>query len=218
MQKIITILSTMLILSIPATGISAQDDASTLEGLVSAYERSYAYDPEVLTQANEDADGGYDFAMMMSGIEILGYTFESSGHANQFVDEIMGGLLALGDDNPDTFGHIQVDELEGFDTDGIRVTIANEDSDVMVSTIMIVQDSHVFEVSVRDIEIEAAESKADEILQFILDAESQSEEVSFDQNGTSSGGVFDYMPTAEHDVIGDFTVVRDSELDAEYFG
>ena len=214
MKKFMTMLSLLFLAGIPATGMTAQDDNDTPEGLVSAYVRSYSYDQETLTAANEEADGDYDSAMMMSGIDIRGITFESNDHAVAYVDEGVSEMSALIDEDPDIFDHIQVDELEGFDTDGIRLTIPEEDTGTVISTIMIVHDNHVFQVFASDVELEAAEAKADEILQFILDAEIQSDDVSFNQNGTSTGGVFDRMPTAEDDVIGDFTTVTDRELNA----
>lgn len=217
MKKFMTMFLIMLLIGIPSAGFAAQVDGPTVAGLVSAYERSYSYDQEILIAANEESDDGFDMAMMMSGIEIRGVTFETDDHAVQYVDELFDVLRALIDEDPDALGHLQFDELEGVDAVGIRVTSDNEDADVKVSTIMIVQDNHLFEVTVRDTELEAAEAKADEILQFILDAEIQSEEISFNQGGTSTGGVFDHMPTAEDDVVGDFTNVTDSEINPEDF-
>ena len=197
MKRFMTMFLIMLLIGIPSAGTAAQVDGPTLEGLVSVYARSYSYDQEA-----------------MSGIDILAITFETNDHAVAYVDEGYSELLALIDENPDVFGHLQVDELEGFDTVGIRATNADEDTDTKVSTILIVNDNHVFQISVIDVELGAAEAKADEILEFILDAEIQSDEVSFNQNGTSTGGVFDRMPTAEDDVIGDFTTVTDREAKA----
>src|SRR5699024_706882 len=76
--------------------------------------------------------------------------------------------------------------------------VKSGDGTTMATNILVVQESErLFMVMVGGGEMEAGSTQATTIVQYMLDTEPETDEVIFNSDGTSTGGAFDRMPTAE---------------------
>ena len=226
MKKLLITLSLLLTFSFAATNVAAQVEGvpapdlgdldaafEEIEGLQSIYDRTFSVDIEALMSDPEFDVANMDMSTMMNMIMIRGYTFDSEDNAKAFIEMTVSEMdKAIAEDESGLFEGMEVTELEGFDVDGIRVTMDMPDLGAGMSYIVFVDGNQVFQVSVMDAALDAANEKVDAVAQFVIDAEGSSDDVTLNADGTSTGGVFDRMPTADDEIVGDLSSVTDSEL------
>lgn len=220
MKKILLTITMLLTLALSAQGVAAQVEApeiesvdySEIDGLQSVYSRAYTVDFMAMMSSPDANLEEMDMAAMMRNISIQGYTFESEDQAKAFLDttkeEAEGGLTEAED-----LGEVEMKDLEAVDKEGVTMTMVMdlEGESIAMTVHMFVDGNHLFMVISTDSELDASNSKADAVAQYVVDAEVQNEEVTFSEDGTSTGGVFDRMPEAGHELVADLTVM-DMEL------
>jgi hypothetical protein len=106
----------------------------------------------------------------------------------------------------------ELKDLEDFDKDGFIATLNMEDMDVYSAILVLVDGNQVFMIVAIDVDVESAEAKVTDIAKYVVDAEVENDEVTFSEDGTSTGGVFDRMPEAGHELVSDLPSVSDTEL------
>lgn len=220
MKKILLTITMLLTLALSAQGVAAQVEApeiesvdySEIDGLQSVYSRAYTVDFMAMMSSPDANLEEMDMAAMMRNISIQGYTFESEDQAKAFLDttkeEAEGGLTEAED-----LGEVEMKDLEAVDKEGVTMTMVMdlEGESIAMTVHMFVDGNHLFMVISTDADLDASNSKADAVAQYVVDAEVQNEEVTFSEDGTSTGGVFDRMPEAGHELVADLTVM-DMEL------
>lgn len=221
MKKLLLTLSLLLSLGLSVSVVAAQVEApdiddidvgADVEGLESIYDRTYSMDIEAMF-ASPDADfEDIDTSSFMRMISIQGMTFDSEDSANAYLDEMKSQLEQGLEEDPDSFSDVVIGDLEGMDAEGLTLSMDMADLEVGASVIFVVDGHQVFQIMVMDSDVASAETLATDITQFVLDAEVETEEVSFSEDGTSTGGVFDRMPSGDDEIVGDLTSVIDSEL------
>ena len=228
MKKILITLSFLLTLGFATSGVAAQTDgveapdlegmeaAYDVEGLQSVYDRTFSADIEAL-MSSPDADlESLDMSAMMSSISIQGMTFDSEDNAKAYLEQMKAEMnKAIEEDDAGTLEDMEISDLEGFDVEGIRVDMDMPDLEIGVSMIIFTDGNHVFQVMVMNGDMATAQSTADEVAQFAIDAEIENEEITFSEDGTSTGGVFDRMPASGDDAVGGLEIVEDYDVLAE---
>lgn len=221
MKKLLLTLSLILTMGFSAAGVSAQVQAPDLgdtitaediPGLQSAYDRTFMVDFEAMMDASPESLESMDTSAMMRSVSIQGYTFDSEDNAKSYIDMTRDSFGEAKESDPETFDGVEVEDLEGFDNEGITVTMDMPDLGVAMTINAFVDGNNVMTVMVMDSDSENSQSVADELTQFIIDAEIENEEVTFNADGTSTGGVFDLMPTADDEIVADLPTATDTEL------
>lgn len=226
MKKLFLTLSLLLTLGLSTSGVSAQVAAPTLddemlgfeevEGLVSVYDRTFSMDMEAML-ASPDADfASMDMSALMRSVSITAYTFESDDDAERFMDEMRDEANAGLEEMTETLEdgqEITITDIEVVDKDGMTMTMVMDMDDLSIAMTMhvFVDGNHVFLVSATDSELEASAQAADGLAQYVVDTEAGSDDVTFSEDGTSTGGVYDRMPQVGDELVGDF-VATDYEL------
>lgn len=226
MKKLLITLSLLLTLGLSTAGVAAQTDgveapdleelaanAYDVEGLQSVYDRTFSVDYMAM-MASPDADfESMDMSAMMKMISIQGMSFDNEDNAKAYIEDMRSEMeQAVEEGDTETFEGMEISDLDDFDVDGIRVDTNMPDLDIAASMIIFSDGNHAFMVMVMDADMETAQSSVNEVTQFVIDAEVENEEVTFNEDGTSTGGVFDRMPTSEDEVVGDLTTTMDMEL------
>lgn len=224
MKKLFITLSLLLTLGFASSGAAAQTDgveapevnldaAYDVEGLQSVYDRTFSVDFEAM-MASPDADPeSLDMSAMMNVITIQGITFDNDDNAQAYIDDMKSQMeQAVEEGDAATFEDMEISDLDGFDVEGIRVDMNMPDLDVAASMIIFSDGNHVFQVMVMNADLATAQASTDEVTQFVIDADSETDEVTFSDDGTSTGGVFDRMPAADDEIVGDLTSVMDTEI------
>lgn len=226
MKKLMMTFSLLLTLGLSTTGVAAQNgtpepetndiEYSEVEGLQSSYERTFFVDFDAVALASPETDfEDLDMAEMMRLIGIEGLTFDSEDNASAYLQRAWGEFDSEAADNEEMMEGVEITELEGFGVDGMRMTMQWPDLEVTTVVVILMDGNHVFQVMVVDTNPEAAESKIDEIIQFVLDADIENDEITFNMDGASTGGVFDRMPSSGDEIVGDLMDVWDTELFTE---
>lgn len=227
MKRLLLTLSLLLSLGLSATGVAAQTDGvaapdlgdiegtyTDVEGLQSVYDRTFSMDIEAMLASPDTDFESLDMSEMMNMFTIQGMTFDNEDNAKAYLEEMKSEMEAAMEDEEamEMLEDMEITDLEGFDVDGIRVDTNMPDLEVAASMIVFNDGNHIFMIMSMNADLETAQSKADEVIQFVIDAEIENEEVTFSEDGTSTGGVYDRMPTAEDEIAGTLTGVMDMEL------
>ena len=220
MKKLILTLTLLLSLGFSLQGVAAQTpDASTpvmgadmdIEGLESAYDRTYMVDFEAM-MASPSADlDEMDMSAMMRVVSVQGMTFDSDDNAKKYLDD-MKSQIEEAQANGDEMADIEVSELESIDKDGLIITTYMEDLEMGTAAIIFVDGNQVFMIVAIDADLEASSALATDLATYVADAESETDDVNFSEDGTSTGGVFDRMPVAGDDLVSDLPTVTDTVL------
>lgn len=210
MKRLILTISMLLVMGMSANGLAAQelDDA---EGLESAYGRNYSNGSDYSVSApssSSSASSSTTPAAMESepaytGIEVIGLTFDSDENAENFLEVMRADIQDSVDsgEGPEDTEFKDIDELD-VDKDGF-VVIGTVENTGVNATALFVDGNQVFLVDVVDPDKETATTLITDVSKFVADADVESDEVSLNEDGSSTGGVFDRMPTADDDLVGD---------------
>lgn len=226
MKKLLITLSLLLTFGFAASGVAAQTEgveapdleaamaeAYDVEGLQSVYDRTYMIDIAAL-MSSPDADmESLDVSVMMNSISIQGMTFDNDDNAKAYIEDMESQMnTAMEEGDAETFEDMEISDLEGFDVDGLRINTNMPDLEVAASMVIFSDGNHVFQVMAMNADLETAQSSADAVTQYVIDADVVNDEITFSEDGTSTGGVFDRMPPAGDEIVGDLTSVMDTEL------
>lgn len=217
MKKFLLTITMLLTLGLSAQGVAAQVDApeieatdfSEVEGLQSAYSRTYSVDFAAMMSS---PDAEMDTSAMMRSISIQAYTFEDEDKAKDYVND----MKDQADDSlseMEDVGEIEIKDMEAVDKDGLTMTLVMdmEDMSIAMTTHVFADGNTVFMVSSTDSDLETSGPGADAVAQYIVDNEAESDEVTFAEDGTSTGGVFDRMPKVGDEIVADL-VAMDMEV------
>lgn len=219
MKKILLTLTVLLTMAFSLQGVAAQGvqaptgtDPQEIEGLESYYDRTYTVDFESLMTASPEA--GLDMSSAMRAVSVSGMTFDSEDSAKNYVEDMKSQIdeAMSGDQVPEGTEVEVSDDLGDIDKDGIKVSMSMSELDMYMGLYLFVDGNTVFMISAVDADIEKADALATDVAKFVADAEVQNEEVTFNEDGTSTGGVFDRMPVPGDEILGNLTSVMDSDL------
>lgn len=225
MKKFLFTLSLLLTLGLSTAGVAAQtdgveapdleglEDVYDVEGLQSVYDRTFSVDFEAM-MASPDADiESFDMSAMMQMVSVQGITFDNEDNANAYIEDMKSQMdEAMEQDEAGTFEDMEISDLDDFDVNGIRVDMNMPEMEIAATMVVFADGNHVFQIMAMDGDEEVANSTAEDITQFVLDAEVENEDVTFSEDGTSTGGVFDRMPTVDDGIVGDLDGVTDTEI------
>lgn len=221
MKKILLTLTLLLSLGLSFSGVAAQTDSvepidlgseMDVEGLESVYDRTFSVDIEAL-MASPEALESLDMSAMMRMVSIQGMTFDNEDHAKDYLKTMQSEVeKAMENEDLSSMGDVQITELEGFDADGLMMTMDMPDLGAAATIIVFIDGNQMFQIMAMDSDLESSTAFAEEVSTFVIEAETETDEVTFNADGTSTGGVFDRMPTADDEIVGDLTSVTDSEI------
>ena len=218
MKRLFLVLSLLLGMVTSTVAVSAQVDGveapdvpeMEIEGVEFAYSRSYSVDFMAIMEDPEyDPE---DTSAMMRSMSIQGIQFESEDAANAYMDQNQKALDEAAAEDPEAMGGIAFSELEGFDVDGMIITMDMPDIGIAMVMVVFADGDQVFQVSTTEADVDTAKAAAESLIEYIVDNDVQDEEITFNEDGTSTGGMFDRMPAADDELVGDLTTVSDMEL------
>lgn len=219
-KKFLVVMAMLLTLGLSAQGVAAQldDSADTLSpedisGLNGGYSRTYAPDMEAL-MASPSSDG-LDLSSVMRNITIQAYTFDSDDEAKDFYDLMMEQMESELAGELTDMGETEISDASEIDKDGVKITIDEGDLGVGTTMLIFVDGDTVFSVMVMDADVESATALSVDIANYIIDAEVEDENITFNEDGTSTGGVFDRMPASGDDAVGGLKADMDIDIIAE---
>lgn len=201
-RKFTLFLSLLLTLGFAASAtVSAQEapplpEQADIEGLESGYARMFMPDFEAMMEAAQTpgADVSFDedgIMMIMTSV----FTFDSADNAGNALDTFGDGMAESlsGDDN------IEKNDVDDLGDKAVSYTGEIEESGTtMQSTVILIQDgSMVHMIMVSGGTADEGIDTATNIGQFMVDGEPGDDDVTLNDDGTSTGGVFDLMPTAD---------------------
>ena len=210
MKKLVVLMTSLLLMSLTAHGTVAQDLESA-DGLQSAYGRIYSSGSSTSVAAASTAESSstpMEAEMSFSGFEIIGMTFDSDENAAAFLEDMRADIQESVDSSDDS-QEAEIKDLD-IDKDGF-FAVMNVENTGINAVAMFVDGNQVFLIDVTDPDRETATARVNGLTEFVADAEAEGDEVSFNEDGTSTGGVFDRMPKANDDLVGDLQL-EDYEL------
>lgn len=227
MKKLLITLSLLLTIAFASSGVAAQTDgveapdleelaagAYDVEGLQSVYDRSFSMDIEAIMASPDFDVESLDMSAMMNIISIQGITFDSEDNAKAYMDDMKSEMEAALEDEAaaEMLENVEITDIEDFDVEGLHIVTSMPDLEIEATMYVFIDGNHVFQIMSMNADAEVAQSSAEAVTQFVIDADVETEEVTFNEDGTSTGGVFDRMPTGDDEVVGELTDVMDMEL------
>lgn len=204
LRKFTILLSLVLTLGFAATtSAAAQEmpdvDAPDMEGLETGYARMFMPDFGAMIDAlgtpgadmpEIDQEG---VLTVMTAI----LTFDNADNADKSMAVVADTYTEEGESDTD----IDMTSEEISDL-GDKATLHSGAVDISgekttFNILIVKDDSQLLLIQVIGGEAEAGATQAQDIANFMLDTEPTTDEVTFNEDGTSTGGAFDRMPTAE---------------------
>jgi len=208
------LLSLVAMFGLTLTNASAQSttdfvDPTQAEGFESGYARIYSVDFEAMMEASPSAEG-IDMDAMMKTVTVNGVTFDSDDNAEAYIDAM--NKFA---EEPVEGVEINVEDADYGDQANMYSADLSEmmGSDMFMTGYYVREGSTVYAVSVIDSDEDTANETAKNVIEFMLDKDAGDGEVQFNEDGTSTGGVFDVFPTADDaDVTNGLLPMTDMDL------
>lgn len=199
-RKFTLLLSLVLAMGFAITSTAAAQDVPTsagdVEGLETGYARMYMPDFSAMIEAagTPGATTGFDENAVLV-IMTAGFTFDSEDNAGKALDTFGEGFTSemSGAEN------LEAAELDDLGDRAVLYSGTVEESgESMPTNTLLVQDGEaVYMISVTGGDLDEGKQQAQDIATHMLDGEIETGDVTFNEDGTSTGGVFDLMPTAE---------------------
>ncbi len=201
-RKLTLLLSLVLAMGFAVSTTAAAQDvpasADDIEGLESGYARMYM--PDFAAMIESVGTPGAEMTIDENGVMLImisGFTFDSEDNASKAVDLFSEGMTG------ETSG-LEGMESSEIDDLGDKNLLINGETDEagepMATNMLLVQDgTSMYMISVTGGELDAGTQQVQDIAQHMIDGEIETEEVTFSEDGTSTGGVFDLMPNIEED-------------------
>jgi hypothetical protein len=179
----------------------------TLAGLQYVAARQYAPDPSQPIDMESDA---------VYILTVRVYVFDTEEHANAGWESTVSST-AIETDVPMESDKVEYEEIE-IDDLGDRAwatTLSAEtpEGDTGFFRLIYVQDGERLYTLNAIAGSAEATLVTDELAAFMVDAEPGDGEIQFNQDGTSSGGVWDLLPASDDEVLGELQAFTDAELD-----
>lgn len=218
MKKMLVTLAMLLTLGLSFQGVAAQELAPSdagmeledYEGLQSAYSRSYGVDMDAMMST--PSTEGINLADMMKGVQIMGITFDSDDNAQKFIDQGKDELESSLEEMSSGEMKVTVNELDKGDQGLVVEMDMTADVGVFMKMYLVRDGNVVFTVIAMNSDVDSATATGDSVVDYLLDNESQSDDVTFNADGTSTGGVFDRMPPVGHESVSGLVIDSDSDL------
>lgn len=202
-RKLMALFALVITFGMAASPIAAQDvSQSDLEalGIESGYVRGYISDD--MTQGA---------AMKMVG----GFVFDEEETVQESFETFACGFAAgfSGEDALDCDALAETGNVTVADVDGIgdkAIEFTGEAQGMEYVMLMVADENYMFLVVVLGEGLE--EGAADDIAKYLVDAEPVDTEVAFNEDGTSTGGIYDMLPQEGDAEIEGFTPQMDMDL------
>lgn len=220
-RKFILLVSLVLTLGFGiTTSVTAQETPAAempqLEGLESGYARMFMPDFNAMFEAMGTPGANIPELDEKGVLTIMTavLTFDSTDNAGK-------GLDSTADAFTRQDGGTDLTSSEIKDLGDKAMLYSGEadagDGTTMLTNVLVVQDSErVYMVMVAGGELEAGATQAKDIARFMLDARPTTPEVTLKQDGTSTGGAFDRMPTAKDtDLVSGLAPFMDVDMKAD---
>ena len=204
---------------------SALDDVTQLEGIEAAVGRSYSIDFEALMAITPEAGADDPFATM-EGIVFLFMTaleFDSDDNAEAAFDLVKeeGASSFEGDFEGEDVEFIE-GEIEGLGDNawGIDVVSTSGDTEGVYRIAYAQEDEYLFAV-ITVATTEDGVTNNDVLLEYLVDEGDKGDDVEFNADGGSTGGLWDFFPDDDNDALegvipsGDETLFPVEEDEAE---
>lgn len=214
-RKLTLLLSLIFAVALTSPAV-AQDvptlDPADVEGLESAYARMYMMDIEGMlsTPMSDAATPSIDEVPFYAFVAV--FTFDDAGNAESnfeaFSDDFAQGFFSESETEAET------NEIDGLGDQAVEYVgeLQIDETESAPSSLVTVQDGENILISVVSGGAEPGETSLG-IVEFMLDNEMGEGEVEVVQEGTSTGGAFDLMPTAEDaDVLNGLVPFMDMDL------
>lgn len=217
MKKLIIAAVMLLLMATGISGVAAQgDDFSPLNfnGLESGYGRLYAHAetpttaaPAAAAPATASDDDATPEVPSDARVQVQTVTFDTEENATTFVEAYQEESNRMLADAPE--GEMEVAEIDDLGENAfvLKIMPGAEGKSTAIITFQDGVDAWVIEV--RAVDIDAALALATEYANFILDQDVDDEEVTFNEDGSSTGGVFDRMPAEGDEIPGGLKVIED---------
>lgn len=222
-RRLAVLVSLVLTLGYATSAAAIAQDASDLEapefeGLESGYARLFMPDYTAMFAALEtpgadipeiDEDG---VLSVMTAI----LDFDSADNAQKSMD--MTGQAYAEEEESDEDIDLTTEEVKGLGDKAIHysgeVGLASQ---TMAFHILVIKDGkQLVIIQIMGGDLEEGAGQVRDIADFMMDAKAGTDEVSFNEDGSSTGGVFDRMPsTDDADLIGDLVPFMDVDLSEE---
>lgn len=205
------ILALTMVLALGGSGIAAQS-LEEAEGLESFFSREYTTGSSATAAQVSSADSTpqpMESEVEYKRVTVAGLTFESDEAAENYLGEMRSAIEAQTEQSDDE-QDAEIQDLD-IDNDGF-LAVMNVPNTGVNTVVLFVDGNTMFLVDVAHPDRDTANTTATDVAEFVADADIETDEVTFNEDGTSTGGVFDRMPTGDDDVVGDFTTIMDREV------
>lgn len=209
MRRLLALLALLmpLLLAAPATAQSPEATPETLPGLEYVAARQYAPDP------SQPIDPGAESIFILT---VRIYVFDSEEHANAGWESTVNST-AIESDVPTESDKVAYEEIdiEGLGDRAWATTLSAEtpQGDTGYFRLLYVQDGEMLYTLSAIAGSEEPTLVTDEIAAYMVDAEAGGGEAQLNEEGTSSGGVWDLLPPSDDPMLGDLVAFLDAELD-----
>ncbi len=211
LRKVIP-LTLAILLTLAVVPASAQDDEADpledigqLDGIESAVIRSWWIDYDALMAASPEAAGAADPLDIIEGtIFLIGQVIELSGEAEAafelYRDGVIDELARNQAEDEETFEG-PIDNL-GDSAHGFDISSTDVDAEDFYRYVMVRDDNYYFLIIVAATSPDAT-SSGDSLAGYLVDeGETSTAEVSFNEDGTSTGGNWGFFPADDHESLG----------------
>lgn len=202
-KRIALLLSLVFALAV-SSGAGAQDSTPTLdpgdvEGLESGYARMYIADIEAMMATPGAMEEMSLDDMALSGMAAV-FTFEDEGAAEDAFD-LFGDQFAQGfmEGSGTEAEKTEIDDLGNQAIEYLGETEVDEETTSPTSMILVQDGEHIFIAMILGGAEVSDDTRA--FAEHLLDGEISDDEVVFNEDGSSTGGVYDIMPNEENTEI-----------------
>lgn len=212
MRRLLLLLTTLLALSATAAGAQtpspqASPASDTLPGLEYVAARQYAPDPA--SPIDMEDEGLYLLTVRI-------YAFDTEENANGGWESTVESST-IESDIPTDSDKVQYEEaeLDGLGDRAWVTTLAAEtpEGDTGYFRLIYVQDGEYLYTLNAIAGSADATMITDDIAAYMVEQDPGDGDVTLNQDGSSTGGVWDLLPASDDDVLGDLVAFADAELD-----
>lgn len=174
-------------------------DPGDVEGLESGYARMYIADIEAMMATPEAMESMSLEDIALSGMGAV-FTFEDEGAAEDafgdFADEFANGFMEGSGTEAE---RSEIDDLGNQAVEYLGETEVDEETTSPTSMILVQDGEHIYIAMILGGTDVSENTRA--FAEYLLDTEIPDTEVEFNEDGSSTGGVFDILPNEENTEI-----------------
>ena len=190
-------------------------DFGQLDGVQDVVSRTYSADfSSILGSATPGAE--IDPAALqeqgMLSLVVLVAKFDDGGSAEDGLNALSGELKEQSDD---LTGGAEIQEVDlgdlGDNREGYQATVEEEGTSIQAAVLVVQQDEFVY-IAIGSSLSDAAVAPTKTTVEAMLDADEGGDDITTDEAGISSGGLWDKLPRKGDEAIGALTPVYDEQL------